>query len=421
MPRPPPPPPIPTLAAALAPPHAPAPPVASESLPQGFVLLVRDESGAAGPDRPLHLACNFNAWNPADPEWRLAPQPDGRWRLHITAPSPDDRMEFKFTLGGWDREELDAAGGVIANRTLPAVEPPPGAEPPVIELSIPRFREASAPPPPYDPLDPAHVTGDLRTLAVTGGGGEAASLTRDLLIWLPPGYDEPANRDRAYPVLYLFDGQNLFNPAPGVAGEWHVDETLTRLVEEGRVEPLIVVGIPHAGTMRISEYLPMGPIPGVRPAGRACMAWVLGTVMPAVEAAFRVSTDPADTGIGGSSLGGLMAMLAATEHADRFGRALIESPSLLLGDGAEVRAHAAGAPRWSERVVVGMGGREAGGDARRNAQYTAWARDLDAAIAATGIADDARLLQIDETARHTESAWAQRFGPAVEFLFPADP
>lgn len=401
-------------------------PVRPESLSQGFVLVVTDAAGQADDLNPIYLASNFNGWNPVDPFRQLERRADGRWAIAVTAPSPDAAMEFKFTQGGWNREELDAEGHKIANRTLPTLDSDTIRDgvPPEIELTAVRFREVAtdAGREAYDPSAPLEVTGELKRVQVVGGGGEAASLERDLLVWLPPGYEDAANAGRRYPVLYMFDAQNLFDPPPGIPGEWHVDETLTELIGAGRVEPIIVVGIPHAGTLRISEYLPFDALKWAKPAGRECLDWVVSTVMPKIERDFRVSTRPEDTAIGGSSLGGLMALVAAGDHPDRFGKALIESPSLLSEDGHQVREYAHAVKRWPGKVVVGMGGREASSDssdADRNKQYRDWAHELDALLADAGLGADRRLLILDEEAHHTESAWAARFPRAVEFLFPA--
>ena len=81
--------------------------------------------------------------------------------------------------------------------------------------------------------------------------------TRFLRVWLPPGYDNPQNAGRRYPVFYLNDGQNLFEPATSFNGvEWQVDETSDRLIREGIVPPLIVVGLDNAGKDRSREYMP---------------------------------------------------------------------------------------------------------------------------------------------------------------------
>lgn len=404
--------------------------VQPELLPQGFVLVVEDVSRTATPDQPIYFASSINGWNPADPDYVLSPRSDTRWQIVIDKIPANTTIAFKVTMGGWDREELDESGSSIENRSLPKIDRSklaPG-ERPVIEIKVPQFR---IPAPLSDvvrqsgPYRKLEVTGDVRRLAVQGGGGTGAieALTRDLLVWLPPGYHAPENAGRAFPVLYLMDGQNVFEALPGLPGEWGVDETATELIEAGAIRPLIIVGVPHAGENRLTEYLPFGSIQGNEAAGPEFVAWMQREVMPRVERAFRVASGPENTGIGGASLGGAISLYAATQHPDVFGRVIVESLPLLPDNGNAARAYLDSVSAWPGKVFVGMGGREVSNnerDAERNAMYRAWAEELDARLAAAGLGADARRLRIDADANHNELAWAARFPEAVTFLFPAE-
>jgi predicted alpha/beta superfamily hydrolase len=401
--------------------------VQPESLPQGFVLVVEDVSRAATPDQPIYFASSINGWNPADPEFVLSPRSDTRWQIVIDDIPANTTIAFKLTMGGWDREELDGTGSVIDNRSLPKIDRSklaPG-ERPVIEVRVPGFRAPVAladevrQSGPYRRLE---VTGTVRRLPVRGGAGGAEAMTRDLQVWLPPGYDLPENAGRSYPVLYMMDGQNLFDAPPGLPGEWEVDETAQRLIEAGEVEPLIIVGVPHAGEHRLREYLPFGSIQGHTADGDRFVAWMQREVMPRVERAFRVKAGPEHTGIGGASLGGAISLYAATKHPDVFGKAIVESLPLLADDGVGARAYLDSVSDWPDRVFVGMGGREVSNnerDADRNAMYRAWAEELDRRLAGAGLGEDRRRLRVDADANHNEPAWAERFPEALVFLFPA--
>jgi len=133
--------------------------------------------------------------------------------------------------------------------------------------------------------------------------------TRFLRIWLPPGYDDAENARRHYPVFYLNDGQNLFESSTAFVGiEWQVDETADRLIREGAVPPMIIVGMDNTGKDRIREYLPhrsMQPM-RLRAQGRHYPDFLTKEVMPFVERTYRVATGPENTGLGGSSLGCLL-------------------------------------------------------------------------------------------------------------------
>lgn len=396
--------------------------VKPESLPQGFVILVKDESGNANKDNPMYLAGTINGWNPADPEYILSGRSDTRWQIVIDEDLKGVTLGFKLTLGGWDREELDGNGNPIENRTLPLVDRSklaPG-EKPVIEISVPEFR---VPVPLSEQVRTSgiyrelQVTGDVRRLEVRGGAGAMENATRDLLVLLPPEYDAPKNREKRYPVLYMFDGQNLFEQLPGVAGEWNIDETATELMKRGKAKDAIIVGIPHAGENRISEYMAYDVYTGVEAQGDACMRWVIHEVMPRVNRAFRTKTDRESTAIGGASLGGMMALYGATRYADRFGSALVESmpafgESTIL-DAIETK----GRP---EAIYFGVGGNEIStdpSDDERNATYVAFTKKLASRFEKMIGAKRVKLVVADD-ASHNEDAWAERFEEAFTFLFP---
>lgn len=401
--------------------------VRPETLAQGFVLIVKDESGQANQDNPIYLACSINGWNPSDEKMMLSGRSDTRWQIVIDRDLHGVGLEFKFTLGGWDREEYDGSGSPIGNRVLPLVDVSKlkENERPVIEFTIPEFRypvalsEEVRQSGIYRALE---VTGAVKRVEVRGGAGGAQAATRDLIVWLPEGYDDAENADRQYPVIYMFDGQNLFDQMPGVAGEWGVDETLTGLIGQGRVEPMIVVGIPHAGEHRMREFMPMGSYQGIDGDGVAGMAWVVNEVVPKISRVFRVREDRESTAIGGASLGGAMALYGATAHSDIFGMALIESLPM-IGQ-VETLQHIEQSEGFPVKYVLGMGTAEVGNDpadAERNQQYVDWANAVDEVLSGWGkISDENHLLILGDGQVHNETAWAARFGQAAEFLFPAE-
>jgi enterochelin esterase-like enzyme len=259
------------------------------------------------------------------------------------------------------------------------------------------------------------VTGDLRLHEFRS---RIFRNTRFLRVWLPPGYDNAENVGRQYPVLYLNDGQNLFEAATSFTGiEWQVDETADRLIREGTVPPMIVVGIDNAGKDRIREYMPyrsMHPMM-LRVQGRYYPDFLMKEVMPFVERNYRVATGPENTGLGGSSLGGLIALYTVMARPGVIGRLLLESPSLwasgrqLIRDSRFVRI-------WPERIFLAAGTAEAG-SAERSRTVVDDVREL-AAILRRAVLSEKRLrLVIKDAAGHDEAAWAERFPQALQFLF----
>jgi len=399
--------------------------VAPETLEQGFILIVEDKARLATPASPIFLAGNHNGWNPADKSMQLQAQSDQKWRVSIVKPKyAGARFNFKFTRGSWELEELNDDMSAPGNRELPMIDVSkltPG-EQPRIEVSVSKWgdmRPNAAAAKANDAYMPIVATGTLRRLEVMGGAGTSTGRSRDLLVWLPPGYDDKQNAAKTYPVLYLHDGQNLFSKPSTAPGEWGVDETATELITKGLMRPTIIVGIPHSGEGRISEYMPIDAMEGVEPQGQLHVQWVMSTVMPRVERAFRVARGPENTGIGGSSLGAVISLYAAARHPETFGIVLAESLPLRTGSSAAWDEFVAGVKVWPQRIFLGMGGNETGAaNVARNQAFADAAKALDEKMKAAGLGPDRRVLVIDPTAEHTEAAWAKRLPQALAFLLP---
>src|SRR5262245_23211842 len=170
----------------------------------------------------------------------------------------------------------------------------------------------------------------------------------------PSSDDSPA----PVPVLYLNDGQNLFDPARAFAGNtWRVAETLTWLVGERRIPPVMVVGIDHGEMQRAREYLPVEDDRNPharRPLGRRYIEFVQHEVVPFIERNYNVVRRTSGRAFGGSSYGAVAALLTVLERPGVFGRLLLESPSLYVGNRILIRK-ARRAPRWPARVYLGVG------------------------------------------------------------------
>jgi len=401
--------------------------VQPESLAQGFIIVVTDKPKVASASSPIFMASSHNGWNPGDQKMKLTQRSDGRWQVAWSKPTLDSRVAFKFTRGSWDSVEMTPGFENIDNRLLPEIDASKlGAnEQPVIEVTVDAWADqrkmdaATAAASPYREIKVS--SGTIRRVDVLGGGG-AGPMRRDLIVWLPPGYDDAANAQREYAVLYMLDGQNVFDKLPGVPGEWRADETAAKLIAEGKVEPLIIVGIPHAGANRPAEYLPFAALDGVVPGGAEFVRFLVEEVTPRIERTFRTIKSREHRGIGGASLGGIMALEAGTEKPAIFGKVLAESTPLTIHQNAGF-THFAAKKNWPSKVYFGMGGREAGetgANSAANSRYVESARAFKELLAGKGLGADRALVVIDETARHDENAWAARFGPALEFLFPAN-
>jgi predicted alpha/beta superfamily hydrolase len=169
----------------------------------------------------------------------------------------------------------------------------------------------------------------LHTIPSLIGPGDAV---RDILVATPPGYDaQPGQR---FPVVYLQDGQNLFDPDTSFAGDWSLLETLDAC---GVTRPAIIVGIPNLGPDRLREYSPFDDAVRGIGEGVGYLRWLVETVKPTIDVAFRTRPERAYTTVGGSSMGGLFALYAVLAGAATFGMAWVMSPALWYADGAIFR------------------------------------------------------------------------------------
>ncbi len=242
---------------------------------------------------------------------------------------------------------------------------------------------------------------------------------RDVLVYLPPSYHHsPA----AYPVIYMHDGQNLFDNATSFAGEWGVDETMEQLAYEEGLEA-IIVGILNAGAHRLAEYTPFHDAHMGGGRGNAYLDFLVQTVKPLIDSDFRTLPGRRTTGIMGSSLGGLISLYAFFSHSAVFGFAGVMSPSLWFAEEA-IYDYVAAAPFRPGKLYLDAGTRElgeqAGGRFHRAAasrRYYAGVRRMKGILVRKGYRPLRDLLHVEEQwAGHSESSWGRRLGPALRFL-----
>lgn len=403
--------------------------------PERVTLRVEDRSGRTSGEAPV-MASSLNNWNPADARWTLelepeeardAPREGGvptRWwtiRFNMPAMPEDGVIEFKFTRGGWHTVEVDGKGNDIGNRRLEARAVRASAGKPVTLAPIEGFvdqrgtRWPGMTPPP-GPGEPARstVTG---TLDVFDLESKILNNTRKIRVWTPPGYEQGKAQGRRYPVLYMHDGQNCFDAASSFAGvEWGCDEAATTLIEQGKVRPLIIVGMDNTGGTRAEEYNPpYTRYLGKQNRGDEYLRFIVEEVMPFINEKYSTRTGREHTGIGGSSFGGNASLYAVMERPDVFGRAIVESAAVFLDNAAivnKVREH----DRWPIRMFVAVGTAETArsGDAKAFADLN---RDMMELMRSKGLGEDRLVTVVEEGARHFEAAWAKRFPGALEFVF----
>jgi predicted alpha/beta superfamily hydrolase len=335
---------------------------------------------------------------------RLQRANDGRYQGAVNLPV-GSVIEYTLTRGSWARVEKSANGGDVANRRLRVEKDQ------AVNVTVARWAEGGGP----DMVRSSTLTGQVRTHE------EFASRhlknRRAIAVYLPPDYD--ARRDRRYPVLYLHDGQNVFDAATSFLGvEWQADEHAERLIKAERIEPLIIVGV-YNNSERTNEYTP------TRDEGRgaggkaeAYARFLVEEVKPFVDRTYRTKPQREHTAVAGSSLGGLVSLYICAEYPQVFSMCGAISPALTW-DEENWLAAARRDPAWMKgiRFWVDMGtgeGRQIEGYSRAIEQTRALEKVFDAAGLVPG-----REYSYEEVAggEHNEASWAARFDRVLLFFF----
>ncbi|MCA9913627.1 MAG: alpha/beta hydrolase [Anaerolineae bacterium] len=275
----------------------------------------------------------------------------------------------------------------------------------------------------YTELVPRHtVVGDLRIRHDIHS--PQLDHQRNVFVWLPASY---ASSDRRYPVLYMHDGDNLFDALVSYSGEWRVDETMTALSQEGY--EAIIVGLPNAGTERASEYDPYPDYAGRETKGKNYIRFLVDTIKPMIDAEFRTLPDVSHTGIAGSSMGGLISLYGFLTEPKTFGFCGAFSTAYWFGFSGLVQTiqeHANGHGKiyldvgtqegatldyWMERYRMNI--------VDTHAEYVRGVRELRDELQKQGytLGENLRYIE-DEGAIHREEAWAKRLPDALRFLLP---
>lgn len=232
---------------------------------------------------------------------------------------------------------------------------------------------------------------------------------RTIIVYVPPGYD--ARSAERYPVLYLHDGQNVFDRATSIGEEWHVNEAAQSLILAGEIQPLIVVGIYNTGVHRIDEYT---PTPGSDGGGHAddYGRMLVEELKPFIDRTYQTLPSAASTAIGGSSLGGLVTLHLGLRYPTAFSRLAVLSPSVWWDEREILRAVQALPHRLPLRIWLDAGTAE-------GEKVLEDARALRDALVAKGwtMGDDLAYLEAPG-GEHNERSWAARIGSVLKFLFP---
>jgi len=332
----------------------------------------------------------------------LKKQDDGRYAATVQL-AGGVPVEYKVTRGSWNSVERGPDGVEMENRTLDPVK----TESIGIEVATWVDRGQAEP-------GVSTASGNIRMHV--GFHSTLLNNDRTLAVYLPPGYDD--NPEKRYPVIYMQDGQNLFDTATSFAGvEWNADETAETLISEGKIEPVIIVGINNSPD-RTEEYTPI-QVHETDPVARGVYyGWFAAyEVKRFIDQTYRTLPDREHTAIAGSSLGGLIALDTARAHNDVFGICIAISPALWSAEGGLLSQWSADHD-WmaGSRFWVDMGEGETedypAGEAVPHLQTLA------AAMQSAGLVKDEDYVErVIESEEQNEAAWSKRFGDVLTHFY----
>lgn len=335
----------------------------------------------------VYIAGSFNSWNPGNPDYILEANDEGDPEIVLEGTGT---ITFKFTRGSWATVEGNANGGFLPNRSFTF------GSADTLEVNILSWEDTGG---------TNSTAAENVIIMATSFHMPQFGRTRRIWLFLPPDYETSGLN---YPVLYMHDGQNLFDQATAFAGEWEVDETLNAMFNAGKSLP-IVVGVDNGGGNRISEYTPWANNQYGGGDGDLYADFIVETLKPYIDENYRTLPGREHTGVMGSSLGGLISFYIAHKHQDVFSKAGIFSPSFWFSDSVYSFASETGRQHPMKYYIMGGSNESTGLVAQMQAM-------VDTLLAA-GFEENELEMLVVPGGQHNEALWRSQFGTAYEWLF----
>lgn len=338
-------------------------------------------------DPQIFIAGNFNNWNPVSASYQLTKNQNDIYSLTFSPQA--GLLEFKFTRGSWETVEGNASGNFIPNRTYNYTG---GMQ--TIDLNIAGWEDNTAQ---HTAAANVHIIDETFYMP-------QLNRSRRVWIYLPPDYESTSKH---YPVVYMHDGQNLFDAFYSFAGEWKIDESMNSLFAEGDYGA-IIVGIDN-GPQRINEYSPF-----INPGygggdGELYASFLVNTLKPYIDSTYRTYPSRIYTAIAGSSLGANISMFTAIEYPETFSKVGIFSPAFWFSDSLYYHVSNTGVDEEMRIYFVA-------GDNESENMISDMHAMIDTLIAAGADGNDLRILHHADGA-HSEYYWAREYPDAYEWLF----
>ena len=343
-------------------------------------------------DTEIFIAGDFNGWQPGNNDYKLTKNSDNLYSIII---EEQGSIEFKFTRGSWETCEGTEGGTSMSNRRYTFTNDT------IVYFTIKGWEDHGG------GGSVTHTTTD--NTAVMNSSFYIPQLDKNRRIWiyLPPDY---STSEKEYPVLYMHDAQNLFDEATSFMGEWGVDESLNTIAQQGKNVP-IVIGIDNGGSDRIDELTPWANTNYGGGNGDAYTRFIVETLKPYVDQNYRTLSDRDNTGIMGSSLGGLISFYAGLEYQDTFGKVGVFSPSFWFSD--TVYTFASEKEKQYESKIYFLAGLNEG----ENHSMVNNMQQIYDTLRNNNYSEEEMHFTTPADGQHSEWFWKREFPAAYEWLF----
>ena len=350
------------------------------------ILLKTDEDDS----RPVYISGNFNSWRTQDKAFRMERIGNNLYQYEFPSDfAYHDALQYKFTKGDWSEVEIGKNDEITSNRSTKLQSG-------IINDYVPKWRKNWLP----------FKTNYLPKVLLISDEFEIPQLNKTRKIWalLPHDYDSSTE---SYPVMYLQDAQNLFKENAQY-GNWEIDKKLA-VMAEYKIGKIIIIAIEHAEEDRIKEYNVGKTVLG-KGQGKKYIKFMTETLKPFVDSNFRTKKEREFTGIGGSSMGGLVSIFSGLRYPEVYGKLMIFSPSLWVVPKLKIKSDST--ENSDTKIYLYAGGDES---ATMIEHIQEFKKNI---IASEFIKDKLKInLSINMEGKHSETYWSDEFPKAIEWLF----
>ena len=339
----------------------------------------------------IYMASSLNNWNPEDEKFLLYKNENKQYELKLD--SLASGFEYKFTLGSWEKSEGDEHGNSIENRKSPISGKNLTLTHKIKSWQQPNTKKSTA-------------SKNVQVLKKTFGS-VPFDKNRTIWIYLPENYSKTKKK---YPVIYMLDGQNLFDDLTSFSGEWRIDETFDQFYKEGKLQA-IVVGINNAGENRLNEYAPWKNEKYGGGSGDQFINFIISDLKPYIDKKYRTLSNSKNTALFGSSMGGLISLYAGVKYPSIFGKIGIFSPAFWFAKEDLVQFIKNEKSKLIKSKFYFLAGE------KESEAMVSDAKEIAELLKQKKVPSSQIFSKFDKDGTHSEYYWAREFPSAIQWLF----